>query len=184
MNIENFTDNLINYINIPDIKEYVNGLFEDGILSYYYKKFGRIDAKQGTIGQTIITKEGNLNKVKADEKGNLDWIVTNPNGEKFIVPHKTFVSRYETKVGLDGKHAPISKIIRAVRILENISFTASWGKQMNIKAGGFLDITNFNDIYGIQEKDFFETYAQCNKDGIFYNSKLRELFSQDDENSI
>lgn len=183
MKKEKYNNDLGFYSRISNIKEYVSEQIENGVPYYFYKKFSKINAEQGTLGQIVKTKKGK-EIVNKDSNGNLDWIVTNPNGEKFIVPHKTFASRYETKVGPDGKHAPISNVIKAIQIFQDISFTASWGSEMKIKAGGFLDITNLNDIYGIQEKDFNETYAECNKSGIFFDPKLKELFSQDDENSI
>ena len=33
-----------------------------------------------------------------------------------------------------------------------------WGGEMKIEAGGWLNITNPDDIYGISERDFYDTY--------------------------
>ena len=33
-----------------------------------------------------------------------DWIVTNPDGEQYIVPDKTFRKKYEVEVDAEGYH--------------------------------------------------------------------------------
>lgn len=48
-----------------------------------------------------------------------------------------------------------------------MEFKAPWGEDMSIKAGGVLNITGreTGDIYGIQRKEFNETYGPCDKNG-------------------
>ena len=50
---------------------------------------------------------------------------------------------------------------------EDVQFKAPWGEDMDIKSGGVLNITGreSGDIYGIQRKEFNQTYAMCDKQG-------------------
>lgn len=50
--------------------------------------------------------------------------------------------------------------MNATQINEPISFEAPWGEPMNIDKGGYIlqDPNNINDIYGISQKDFDNTY--------------------------
>lgn len=56
--------------------------------------------------------------VKIDENGQADWIVTNPSGEKYAVPHAKFIKKYELEVGSDGKHAPKGAPIEAIKFMK------------------------------------------------------------------
>ncbi len=47
---------------------------------------------------------------------------------------------------------------------------------MNIAKGGYLNLSNLDDIYGIKEKEFNETYAECDKNGKFKNDELNYCF--------
>ena len=184
---ERIMEKEVKKLNNDQLQDYVVKLVESGVEPRYYKKYARVEAVQGEEGEEVVTvmADGHVetsNKVVKDEDGNCGWIVTNPSGEKYIVPHKTFAKRYDLEVGADGKHAPKGAPIKAIQISEDIEFTASWGEIMVIKAGGYLNISNKDDIYGIQEKEFYETYAVCDKNGIFYDANLRKAFGQE-ENS-
>lgn len=173
-------------LNNDQLQEYVINLVNSGVEPCYYKKYARVEAVQGLEGEVITTimSDGHVetvNKVEKDEDGNCGWIVTNPSGEKYIVPHKIFAKKYDLEVGADGKHAPKGDPIKAIQINENIEFAASWGEQMKINAGGYLNISNKDDIYGIQEKEFCETYSICDQNGIFYDDDLRKAFGQEVE---
>ena len=176
---------------IKNMQSYLYDQLKGGAKPKWYKKYARVKAEKGVPGQPIetIMKNG-LREVaavvKADEKGEADWIVTNPSGEKYAVPHAKFIKRYELEVGSDGKHAPKGAPIEAIQIHEDITFDVPWGENgapvpMTIKAGGYLNITNLDDVYGIQEEEFYETYSECNEKGIFVDQKLRQAFDQEDE---
>ncbi len=177
---------------VENMKQYVFDQLAKGVNPRFYKKFARVEAEQGVPGQKITTimKDGHVEVsdvvVKVDENGNPDWIVTNPTGEKYAVPHKKFVKRYDIEAGKDGKHAPKGSAIEAIQIDEEISFDVPWGEngapvEMTIKKGGYLNITDLGDIYGIQEEEFKKTYARCNKEGIFEDKNLRIAFEQKDD---
>lgn len=152
-----------------DGKEYIkNGLLNGNLECGEYYKFARIKARQGFVGEEVVTimKDGLVetkNVVTADETGEAGWIVTNPSGEEYIVPNKTFMKKYELDEKNPELYKPKGEPILAVQINEDVSFVAHWGEEMNIKSGGFLVCSNENDIYGIQKEEFFETYKLCPK---------------------
>ena len=177
---------------IENMQKYVYDKLAEGATPKFYKKYARVEAVKGVPGEKITTvmKDGHVEvsdvAVNVDENGNPDWIVTNPDGEKYAVPHKKFIKKYELEIGKDGKHAPIGAPIEAIQVPEEISFDVPWGEngapvEMTIKAGGYLNITNLGDIYGIQEEEFNNTYAECNQQGVFVDKSLREAFGQDEK---
>lgn len=44
-----------------------------------------------------------------------------------------------------------------VKIIDNI-ILEQWGSDMKIAAGGYINITNVDDMYGISQRDFEDTY--------------------------
>lgn len=177
---------------IENMQKYVYDLLAKGGEPRFYKKYARVEAEKGVPGEKITTvmKDGHVEVsdvvVKADENGNADWIVTNPDGERYAVPHAKFIKRYELEVGADGKHAPKGSPIEAIEVPEEITFDVPWGENgapvpMTIKEGGYLNITDLSDIYGIQKDEFANTYARCNEKGIFEDKDLRIAFEQEQE---
>lgn len=153
-----------------------------------YKKFARIKAEQGKVGQEIVTKMKNglvetKNIVKLDPETNEpDWIVTNPDGEQYCVPDKTFKKKYELEVDNDGYHRPKGAPVQAIQIDDNISFTAPWGEKMNIAKGGYLVVNGPDDIYGIQEEEFYNTYKPASEvDKLFGNNKEESIETKETE---
>ena len=174
-----------------EAQEFVMEMLKAGTAPKDYKKYARVQAEQGYEGQEVVTKlqDGTIettNTVKRGDDGELGWIVTNPDGEQYIVPNNKFVKRYEIETGADGKHAPKGAPIVAIQVKEDVTIVASWGEEQFIKAGGYLNVSNLEDIYGIAEQEFYNTYAPCNKDGIFEDAELRRQFGQnkdDEENA-
>lgn len=161
---------------IEDLKKYVYDCLINGAKPKKYAKFGTIHAVQGKVGQEVKTvlKNGlteTVNVVKADENGNADWIVTNPSGEKYIVTNKNMNKRYESVDEEHNIYRPKLLVQEFIQANEDISFKVSWG-EMNLKKGGYLNITNENDIYGIAKEEFAETYAECDKHGVFKDFRL------------
>ncbi len=162
----------------------------------FYRKYARVQADQA--GEEMVGK--NLSTIMADGyievqdaviSNASDWIVVNPNGEAYVVKDEKFRDRYEVEVGLDGKHAPIGGVNCFLQVDEDIIFMVPWGEggsliPFNLKRGGFLNVTGVDlqkpvenlDIYGIQEKEFYNTYAKCDKNGVFFDSDLRKAFGQ------
>ncbi len=163
---------------ISDTKNYVKDLIEKGATPSYFKKYAKIQAKRALGGEKITTilSDGTVETTNIANKG--DWIATNPGGEQYIIPGDKFEKRYEIETGVDGKHAPKGAPILALQINEDISILTSWGEEQHLKIGSWLNITDSKDIYGIAPEEFKNTYAKCDKNGIFKDAHLREIFGQ------
>ena len=57
-----------------------------------------------------------------------------------------------------------------VQIPDNITLE-QWGSEMNIAAGGFINITDSNDMYGISKSDFEDTYKFVDEQNIGFAKK-------------
>ena len=60
-----------------------------------YKKFGNVEARKAVPGESITTTlaGGTQETVNTAKEG--DWIMTNPDGEQYIISSEKFFSRYE-----------------------------------------------------------------------------------------
>ncbi len=179
-----------NFLEIENIKKYVEKIVkEKGIIPSKYVKATTIKAVQGVVGEKISTIMSNGlhetdNIVTLDENtGNPGWIVTNATGEKYIISDSVFCSKYEPIVGSNDTFKPKGKPILAIQINENISFTAPWGETQNIASGGYLVISNMNDIYGIQEEEFNKTYKVYHKISVYAVEVLNVLLKNIKEQS-
>ncbi len=155
-----------------DVVQYVNDLIKNGVRPMLYTekihlavKSAMVRARPGTVGEQIITKMANglvetINTVSEKDS----WIITNPDGEEYIIKNSTFVEKYHPVPTEGGMYLPKPKPQLFIQIDEDISFLASWGEDMNILSGGFLNITKLssNDVYGIQGPEFAKTYSPFN----------------------
>lgn len=155
-----FEEDIKYFKKVDNITEYVKKGIKSGILTVdEVAKFTRIHARQGYVGEKIITTIANgleetKNIVKIDEKtGNPGWVVTNPNGEKYIIEDSVFQEKYELDNENPTQYKSKGNPVLATQIDEHIEFTAPWGEIMKIEAGGSLILNNQNDIYGIQKKN-------------------------------
>lgn len=166
---------------VDNIAEYVSEGIKSGKLTVdEVSKFARIKARQGTVGEEIVTKMSNgleetRNSVKIDEKtGKPGWVVTNPDGEQYIVPDSKFIEKYEIDPENPAQYKPKGGPVLSLQINEHIEFTAPWGAPMKIECGGSLILSSPNDIYGIQKAEFENTYASTGKDKT---TSLKEALS-------
>ncbi len=155
-----------------EVKEYVKQCLKNGVKPRLYRKFVVISAKQGVEGEVVetIMKDGHketVSVVKVDEHNNPDWVVTNPDGERYVMSYEKFRNRYQIYDFKKGTYIPKKVICEFIQISDNISFVAPWGEQMHIKKGGYLNITNLDDIYGVQKEEFESTYKECDERGDF-----------------
>ncbi len=159
-------ENLEEQFKNVDIVSYTKELLDSGKITLEeVEKFARIQARQGVVGEEIITKmqnglEETKNVVTADENGNPGMVVTNPSGEEYIVPAETFAKKYEIDPENPTVYKPKGGPMLSYQTSENLSFMAPWGEEMKIEAGGHIMVNpeNFNDMYGIQGPEFDETY--------------------------
>lgn len=167
------------YIEV-NVTEYVkNGLENGTMVPRMATKFARIIAKQGNPGDTVVTWSVDANgneiqekvaQVEVNEETNQPgWIVTkadeqgNPiqdmNGHlnQWIIDDKTFKKKYEQDTDIQGLYKPTGGVQTFVEIQDNIVLS-QWGEKMQIAKGGFINITNADDMYGISKRDFEDTY--------------------------
>lgn len=165
-----------------NVYEYVKEGLKSGVLvPFEAKKFAKVIAKQGVVGQKVISwtmdKNGNEVKEKVDtvkldkETNKPGWILTktdencypviDKNGHlnQWIVEDSVFTAKYE----IDPSQQDLYKAKGApqifVQIRENIILEQG-GSEMKIAAGGYINITNVDDMYGISEKDYNDTYKK------------------------
>ena len=165
-----------------NIQEYVKQGLEAGILEpFEAEKFARIVAKQGEVGEQVISwsedKDGNeiqerVGNVKLDEETNEPgWIVTkvDENGEviidrnghpnQWIIGDSKFKAKYEVDPENPSLFKPTGGPQMFVELPQGITLE-QWGEIMAIDAGGFVNITNPEDMYGISKRDFEDTYKR------------------------
>lgn len=170
---------LQNYTKV-DVLPYVKQGLEKGMLvPRQAEKFARIIAKQGQIGETVIswsvdsfgnevkvkeavvglddtTKQPGWIATKVDENGN---VVRDINGHinQWIIDDTTFKKKYEIDPVNTSLCRPKGGPQLFVQISDNIILN-QWGSDMKIASGGYINITNIDDMYGISQRDFEDTY--------------------------
>lgn len=154
------------FLLIDNIAEYVKGYALEGE-HYFHEaiKTATVKARRVKEGEIINTKTSDgLDETKnigiKDEKGELGWVVTNPGGEEYIVSNDEFSQSY-TQVTTDEYVK--GKPVITMKLEDDIAFNAPWGEEMKIQAGGYLIINGKDDIYGIQEVSFNETYRMTDR---------------------
>ena len=172
-----------NYLKV-EVKSYVKQGIENGtMIPRQATKFARIIARQGIVGEEVISwsvdAEGKEVKEKVDtvkldkETKQPGWIATkldengypvkDKNGHlnQWIIDDTTFKKKYE----IDSENPTLFKPVGGpqifVQIPDNIILN-QWGSDMKIAAGGYINITKVDDMYGISQRDFEDTYKVLN----------------------
>ena len=163
-----------------EVTSYVKQGIENGtMIPRQAKKFARIIARQGIVGETVVSwsvdSQGNeiqekvaqvkiddqTNRpgwiaIKVDEEGNA-IIDDNGNYNQWIIDDTTFKKKYEIDPENPSLYRPKGGPQIFVQITDNIILN-QWGSDMQIAAGGYINITNVDDMYGISQRDFEDTY--------------------------
>ena len=163
---------------IENVKEYAERL-RKRVPTLYAKKTGDVTARIGKEGEEIATyvSDGTLetvNRVKRDENGALGVVVSTADGARgivvdangrtntYIIDRKTFDRKYKDADRVSEERQlfqPKGEIQAFVQTEEDISITAPWGEEENLKAGSFLNVTDPNGIYGVAYEEFLQTYS-------------------------
>ena len=162
-----------------DIKEYVKAGLESGALvPFKAKKTAIIHAVQGALGERVISWVENpdgTERIERDEVVTIDdktnglgWIATkvDANGEpiidrnghtnQWIIKDSVFRNTYELQESNLYQKKGEQEF---VQIPNNIVFENKYGETMNVASGGFINITDFEKMYGVSERDFYDTYT-------------------------
>lgn len=163
-----------------EVTNYVKQGIENGtMIPREAAKFARIIARQGSVGETVISwsvdSQGKevkekVAQVEVDDKTNKPgWIATkidedgniiiddNGHPNQWIIDNETFEKKYEIDPENPSLFKPKDGPQIFVQITDNIILN-QWGSDMKIAAGGYINITKPNDMYGISQRDFEDTY--------------------------
>ena len=170
---------MANYTKV-EVTSYVKQGIESGImLPRQARKFARIIARQGNVGETVVSwsvdskgnevqekvaqVESDINTnqagwiaTKVDEQGNI-IVDNNGHSNQWIIDDKKFKEKYEIDPENPSLFKPKGGIQVFVQIPDNIILN-QWGSDMQISAGGYINITNVDDMYGISQRDFEDIY--------------------------
>ncbi len=170
-----------NYVEV-EIASYVKQGIEDGtMVPIQAEKFARIIARQGVVGETIVSwsadSQGNeiqekVAQVQVDPQTNQPgWIATkvdedgniiidnNGHPNQWIIDDTTFNKKYEIDPQNPSLCKPKGGAQIFVKITDNI-IVNQWGGSMKVAEGGYINITNPDDMYAISERDFIDTYKE------------------------
>lgn len=163
-----------------EVVSYVKQGIENGtMVPRQAKKTARIVARPGIVGETVVSwsvdSQGNeiqekVAQVQVDIQTNQPgWIVTkvdeqgnvivdnNGHSNQWIIDDTTFKKKYEIDSENPSLYRPKGGFQIFVQITDNIILN-QWGSDMQIAAGGYINITNVDDMYGISQRDFEDTY--------------------------
>ena len=151
---------------------YVQQLQEQGALTLDAQKTGPVIARkvEQEMELEVYTKNGNLESVETAKPGEILLTRADEHGNPVIddfghtntwkVSRETFEKRYDIEnMREDGFANPKFAAQTFIQVDRDISIEAPWGGTQEIKAGGFLNITDpEKDLYGIAKEEFAETY--------------------------
>lgn len=149
-----------------EMQGFVKSLLEDGVLVRTYAKSVLVYAVEASGGEKVVTQlaDGTIETTSVAKEG--DFIITNPDGERYVVSSNKFHKKYELAFDVgENCYKPKADVCKFLEIDEDITFVCSWGEMQYIKAGGFINITDFDDIYGVAKNEFFDTYRLCDENG-------------------
>lgn len=142
-------------------------------------KHGAISVRRAEPGEQVATVAGDGTKETVNTAKLGDYVVTklgddlkpalNQNGHEnvYIMSGATLAKKYldsdgnkiDSEKGTEGICRPDSSIPQKwVQVDKDIRIMAPWGEAMVIRKGGYLNVTNPSNVYGISEKDFNDTY--------------------------
>lgn len=175
-----------NYKEVEILKYVREGLKNGTLVPFMAEKFARPLIRQGVVGEEIISwsvdENGNpikekVAKVEIDPKtGKPGWVVTKTddsympaidehgNLNQWIISDSEFQRKYEPAFELgEGIYKPVGGPQIFVQLRENL-ITYQWGEKMKVAAGGYANITNPDDVYGISDRDFDDIYKKIATD--------------------
>ena len=193
------------YRKINDIKDYLDQTPYNVCVNA--KKNGYIMARPAEDGEriSVMTSDGHKEAQEVAKPG--DWVATRAyengtphvdehgNVNSWLMSEDTLAKKYNMGQKLENGErmfAPRGEEQKFMRVSENVALSVPWGENgapidQYIKEGGWLNITNENDIYGIAEQEFFDTYDRTythqrqGKNGEYteYDEKVDETIFRD-----
>lgn len=171
---------------IVNVMQYVAGLLKNGTVPFIAYKFGTVHAEPAEPGQQVITwsetedgplvekvaiaKEGDWLVTKADATG---WSIIDRHGHEntWLVNETVFEKKYrETEV--TNIYRPVGGSQKFIKTKEPLTIE-QWGTTMTLPVGSYINVTNPGDMYGINPRDFRDTYIPVCYAGTKINSKAK-----------
>ena len=161
-----------------DPNAYADRLIGDGVKPFQARKKGAVFARKAVPGETVevYTEDGLLEAVETASEGMMvlmraaenGSIYLNPSGlaNKWLVSREVFESKYDTEnIRMDGFVRPRGGLQTFIQCDRNISLLVPWGEngaliEQKVLCGGYLNITDRTDIYGIAAEEFEATYRR------------------------
>ena len=81
----------------------------------------------------------------------------NGHANQWIICDAVFRKKYQAVPGQPGLYQPAGGPQRFVRVPEAVRIV-QWGEEWNVDAGGYINITDPEDLYVISGRDFSDTY--------------------------
>lgn len=167
-------------IEIDNIKQYL----KDGILKGIFKPFyvqnvAKITARQGKVGEIInsFTLEGNYSTTKTvfrTTNGEIDWVITNSNGDSSVLDDETFKNNFKETEVLN-EYVPVEKEKLVVQVNELVQFRNKRGNSYRVYPGHYIIADEKDDFYELTPKALESHYKVIKKpysmetDNIFFN---------------
>lgn len=117
-----------------------------------------LTAPLATIGERVCKISETSQIVTMDHVTRGDMVVTNPDGEEYIVKGSKFAKIY-THIG-NGVYLPQGEVKPFVTTIADICFKASWGELQFAPKGSKLCVADMNDIYSVTDIAFESTYER------------------------
>ena len=166
------------YKKIDNLKDYVEDKIKNGAQIFEAEKTARILARQGMVGEHIVSWSVDAKGqpvmekdavVSADEHGVPGWVATKAdaagnawiddhgNKNQWIIDAGTFEKKYEKDLEHPGLFKPVGGVQKFITLDEAIQ-VVQWGKEFCVDMGGYINVTVENDYYVISGRDFKDTY--------------------------
>ena len=136
-----------------------------------FTKSGNLEAEEiGQAGKFLVTRCDDSGKPIVDEYGHTN---------SWQISAETFAKKYEID-NTTGIAIPKGEPQKFITTDRDITLYKPWGKdgalvEQNIPAGGVLNITNKNDVYGIAKEEFAETYKVLVNEKTVDNEKTADI---------
>lgn len=148
------------------VATYINELEKQGKGLETAQKAVKVIARQGVVGEQVDTRprverDGKIyviGETKCTVKVEGSIIVTNPDGEEYIVKPDAFAKKY-TATNEPGVYMPVAQPVKYFTTDKDISFTAPWGETMFATKGASIIVSSPTDIYAVTNEAFKKTYT-------------------------
>lgn len=150
-------------VEVKDIKQYLRDeILKGRLYPFFAIKVAKVKARRGVVGEIInsFSREGNHSTTKAvfrTANGEIDWVVTNDNGDQYVIDDETFKNNYKPLPNSeDYRTVKREKLI--VKVHEGIQFKNKHGNSFRVQPNYYIAIDENDDFYEISPEEFRHDY--------------------------